>query len=42
MTQQFHSRVYTPQKTKTTNLKYYMHPNVHSCIIYNGQDMEAT
>ena len=41
MTQQFHSRVYTPQKTKTTNLKY-MHPNVHSCIIYNGQDMEAT
>ena len=24
-----------------TNLKRYMHPNVHSSIIYNSQDMEA-
>lgn len=23
-------------------LKKYMHPNVHSNIIYNGQDMDAT
>ena len=24
------------------NPKRYMHPNVHSSIIYNSQDMEAT
>ena len=29
-------------KNKNTNLKRYMHPNVHNSIIYNGQDMEAT
>ena len=23
------------------NLKRYMHPNIHSSIIYNSQDMEA-
>ena len=28
-----------PEKT---NLKRYMHPNVHSSTIYNSQDMEAT
>ena len=28
-------------KSKNTNLKGYMHPNVHSSIIYNCQDMEA-
>ena len=27
---------------KISNLKWYMHPNVHSSIIYNNQDMEAT
>ena len=34
MTQQFHSWVYT---LKNTNLKRYMHPNVHSIIICNYQ-----
>ena len=33
---------YISEKNKTTNLKRYMHPNVHSSIIYNYQDMEAT
>ena len=27
---------------QNTNSKRYMHPNVHSSIIYNSQDMEAT
>ena len=26
---------------KKTNLKRYMHPNVHSSTLYNSQDMEA-
>ena len=30
------------QKTKTTNLKRYMHSSVHSIFIYNCKDMEAT
>ena len=30
------------KKTKNTNSKGYMHPNVHSSIIYNYQDMEVT
>ena len=30
-----------PKKTKSTTLKRYIHPNVHSSIIYNSQDMEA-
>ena len=30
------------KKNKSTNLKRYMHPNIHSSIIYNCQDMEAT
>ena len=34
--------VYLPEENKNTNSKRYMHPNVHSSIIYNGQDMEAT
>ena len=25
-----------------TNSKRYMHPNVHSTTVYNGQDMETT
>ena len=25
-----------------TNLKRYMHPNIHCITIYNSQDMEAT
>ena len=29
------------QKSKNTNLKRYMHPNVHSSAIHNCQDMEA-
>ena len=28
-----------PEKT---NLKRYMHPNVHSSTVYNSQDMDAT
>ena len=31
-----------PEKIKNTNLKRCMHPSVHSSIIYNCQDMEAT
>ena len=30
------------KKNGKTNLKRYMHPNVHSSIIYNSQDLEAT
>ena len=30
------------KKTKNTDLKNYVHPNIHSSIIYNSQDMEAT
>ena len=30
------------EKNKNSNLKRYMDPNVHSCIIYNRQDMEIT
>ena len=41
MTQQFLSWVYI-QKNKNTNLKRYMHPDVHSSTIYDSQDMEAT
>ena len=41
MTQQFHSWVYIWKK-KPTKLKRYLHPNVHSNIIYNYQDMEVT
>ena len=29
-------------KEKTTNLKRYMNPNIHSGIIYNSQDMEGS
>ena len=28
------------KKNKNTNLKRYMHPNAHSSITYNCQDME--
>ena len=30
------------KNNKNTNSKRYMHPNVHSSIIYNSQDIEAT
>ena len=30
------------EKNENTNLKRYMHLNVHSSIICNSQDMEAT
>ena len=30
------------KKIKNTNSKKYTHPNIHSSIIYNYQDMETT
>ena len=30
------------EENVNTNLKRYTHPTVHSSIIYNSQDMEAT
>ena len=30
------------KENKNTKLKWYMHPNVQSSIIYNSQDTEAT
>ena len=39
--QQSHSRAYIKKK-KPSNLKRYMHPRVHSRIIYDSQDTEAT
>ena len=43
MTQQFHSYVYINiLKTHPTNLKRYMHPNIHNSDISNRQDVEAT
>ena len=33
---------YVSEKNKNANSKRYMHPNVHSNITYNSQDMEAT
>ena len=36
MTQQFQSCGYIQKNP--TNFKRYMHPNVHSSIIYNSQD----
>ena len=38
ITQQFHSR-YKPERN--THWKRQMQVNIHSCIIYNCQDMEA-
>ena len=29
-------------ENENTNVKGYRQPNIHSSIIYNGQDMEAT
>ena len=31
---------YIAEENKNINLKRYMHPNVHSSIIYSNQDME--
>ena len=39
MTQQFYSQVYI--KKKSINSKRYIHPKVHSNIIYNCHNMEA-
>ena len=33
---------YISEKNENTNLKRYLHPNVHSNVIHNCQDMEAT
>ena len=32
---------YTSEENENTNSKRYMHPNVHSSVIYSRQDMEA-
>ena len=32
---------YLSEENKNTNLKIYMHPNIHRSIISNHQDMEA-
>ena len=42
MTQQFNSWVYAKKNPKTLIQKRYMHPSVHSSIICNSQDIEAT
>ena len=43
MIQQFLSTPgYISEENETVNSKRYMHPNVHSSIIYNSQDLEAT
>ena len=39
MTQQFHS---LSEENENSSLKRYMHHNIHSNIINNSQDMEAT
>ena len=41
MIQQSYSLLYTG-KDVNSNLKRYIHPNVHSGTIYNSQDMKAT
>ena len=33
---------YISEENKNTNLKRYLHPNIHSSVIYNSQDLEAT
>ena len=33
---------YLSGKNENTNLRRYLHPNVHSSTIYNSHDMEAT
>ena len=34
--------IHPEKKNENTNLKGYMHPNVHRSTIYSSQDMEAT
>ena len=41
MIQQFHFWECI-QKEKTTMLESHLHPNVHSSITYNSEDMEGT
>ena len=31
-----------PRNPQNTNLKIYMHPNVHNSTIHNSKDIEAT
>ena len=33
---------HTSGKDESSNSKKYMHPNIHSSMIYNSQDMGAT
>ena len=33
---------YIPKENENTNSKRCVHPNIHSSIIHNNQDMEAT
>ena len=33
---------YIDKENENINWKRYMYPNVHSSIVYNTQDMEAT
>ena len=41
MIQQFYFWLFS-QKEKNTNLKKYIHSNIHWSTIYNNLDMEAT
>ena len=41
MIQQIYSWVIS-EEHKTTNSKIYVHPNAHSSIIYNSQEMNTT
>ena len=36
------SHLFICLENKKTNLKRYLHPNVHSSTTYNSQDMKAT
>ena len=33
--------IYWGEKNESINSKRHMHPNVHSSIVYNSQDMET-
>ena len=40
--QKFHSWVYIQKNPQNTNLKRYMHPNIHRRIIYNYKKKKKT
>ena len=42
LTSHMKSKTVESKENKNTNLKRYMHSSLHSSIIYNSQDMEAT